>query len=238
MHNPVNIYLFKANNRNTRKRCGICSELTIKTPERHQWRQWRRSDVFIGNFEHIPHLFIVFLLLLWRSRILDGKCFLKNFPYICFSFKKMILWKKVCIFTFLHPLKSSWHLTLSKSTPCSVVLNFTFNLLFRREKAQRKTCSNSTKLHWNIGIIGKCIILKALLKWLFPFSKPFDDFSSQFQPDPRWSWTKLKKRIFCTPSFGMKFIYIYMTFGFTLDLFVLSRNGDTTSIKANAERSF
>lgn len=140
----------------------------------------------------------------------------KKFPiHLCFSFKKMILWKKVCIFTFLHPLKSSWHLTLSKSTPCSVVneflvLNFTFNLLFRREKAERKTCSNSTKLHWNIGIIGKCIILKALLKWLFPFSKPFDDFSSQFQPDPRWSWTKLKKRIFCTPSFGMKFIYIYI----------------------------
>ena len=29
---PVNIYLFKVNNRNTRKRCEICSNLTIKTP--------------------------------------------------------------------------------------------------------------------------------------------------------------------------------------------------------------
>ena len=28
---PDNIYLFKVNNRDTRKRCGICSELTIKT---------------------------------------------------------------------------------------------------------------------------------------------------------------------------------------------------------------
>ena len=33
--NPVNIYLFKVNNRNTRKRCQICSKLTIKTPEQH-----------------------------------------------------------------------------------------------------------------------------------------------------------------------------------------------------------
>ena len=31
--NPANIYLFKANNRNTRKRCEICSKLTIKTSE-------------------------------------------------------------------------------------------------------------------------------------------------------------------------------------------------------------
>ena len=33
---PVNIYLFKVNNRNTRKRREICSELTIKTPKRCQ----------------------------------------------------------------------------------------------------------------------------------------------------------------------------------------------------------
>ena len=30
---PANIYLFKVNNR---KRCKICSKLTIKTPERRQ----------------------------------------------------------------------------------------------------------------------------------------------------------------------------------------------------------
>ena len=34
---PANIYLFEVNNRNTRKRCGICSKLTIKTPERRHW---------------------------------------------------------------------------------------------------------------------------------------------------------------------------------------------------------
>ena len=30
----ANIYLFKVNNRKTRKRCEICSKLTIKTTER------------------------------------------------------------------------------------------------------------------------------------------------------------------------------------------------------------
>ena len=47
---PVGIYLLKVNNRNSRARCEICSKLTIKTSER---RQWRRSGVFIVNFEHI-----------------------------------------------------------------------------------------------------------------------------------------------------------------------------------------
>ena len=35
-YNPVNIYLFKVNNRNTRKRREIYSKSTVKTPERRQ----------------------------------------------------------------------------------------------------------------------------------------------------------------------------------------------------------
>ena len=36
---PAIIYLSKVNNGNTRERCEICSQLTIKTPEpRHLWR--------------------------------------------------------------------------------------------------------------------------------------------------------------------------------------------------------
>ena len=31
---PANVHLFKVNNRNNRKRCKICSKLTIKIPER------------------------------------------------------------------------------------------------------------------------------------------------------------------------------------------------------------
>ena len=58
---PAGNYLFKVNNKSTRTRCEICSELTIKTPERRQ--AWRRSGVFIVNFEHISHLVLVLLLL-------------------------------------------------------------------------------------------------------------------------------------------------------------------------------
>ena len=63
---PANIYLFKVNNRNSRKRFEICSKLTIKTPERSQWR---RFVVFVANFKHIPHLFLVFLLLTLNKQV-------------------------------------------------------------------------------------------------------------------------------------------------------------------------
>ena len=53
-------YMFKVDNRNTRKRCDICSKLTIKTSEQHHWHP---SGVFIVNFEHISHLVLGFLLL-------------------------------------------------------------------------------------------------------------------------------------------------------------------------------
>ena len=52
--------MFKINNRNTRTRREICLKLTITIPER---RQWRRSGIFIVNFEHILHFALVFLLL-------------------------------------------------------------------------------------------------------------------------------------------------------------------------------
>ena len=52
---PPNMYLFKVNNTNTRKRCEICSKLTIKTPGR---RHWSRSGVFIVNFKYVSHLFL------------------------------------------------------------------------------------------------------------------------------------------------------------------------------------
>ena len=58
--NPANSYLFKVINENTRKRCEICSKLTINTTQ-------RRYDNFIVNYEHISHLFLVFLLLARNS---------------------------------------------------------------------------------------------------------------------------------------------------------------------------
>ena len=58
---------------NTRKRCEICSKLTIKTPE---LRQRSLSGVFIVNFEHISHLFLVFLLLTLNKYVLGGRSFI------------------------------------------------------------------------------------------------------------------------------------------------------------------
>ena len=68
--NQVNIHLFKVNNRNARKMCEICSTLAIKTPEQ---RHWHCSSVFSVNFEHISHLFLVFLLFTLNKSMLAGK---------------------------------------------------------------------------------------------------------------------------------------------------------------------
>ena len=61
--------MFKVNNRDTRTRFEICSKLTMKTPER---RHWRRSGVFIINFELVSHLVLVFLLLTLNRLMLAG----------------------------------------------------------------------------------------------------------------------------------------------------------------------
>ena len=57
---PANIYLFKVNNRNTRKRYEISSKLIIKAPERRHWlycQLWTFftpfSSVSIVEFEQI-----------------------------------------------------------------------------------------------------------------------------------------------------------------------------------------
>ena len=69
---PINIYLLKVNNRNNEKRCEICSNLTIKTSERSQWRL---CGVFIVNSEHNSHLFLLFPLLTLNKLILAGYLF-------------------------------------------------------------------------------------------------------------------------------------------------------------------
>ena len=64
--NPAGIYVLKVNNRNTRTRCEISSKLIIKTPKQGPWR---RSGVFIVNFEDISHLVLVFLLLTFNIQL-------------------------------------------------------------------------------------------------------------------------------------------------------------------------
>ena len=62
---PTGNYMFKINNRKAKKRCEICSKLTIKASE---LRQWRSSGVFIVNFEDISHLFLVFPFFISSSK--------------------------------------------------------------------------------------------------------------------------------------------------------------------------
>ena len=52
------------------KWCEICSMSKIKTPAR---RQWRRFGVANVNFEHISHLFLGILLLIWNKQMFAGK---------------------------------------------------------------------------------------------------------------------------------------------------------------------
>ena len=77
---PANIYFFKVDNKNTTKRCEVCSKLTIKTPEKHHWHC---SGIFIGNFELILHHFLVFLLLFWTSKCWLGSKFDVIFDWHC-----------------------------------------------------------------------------------------------------------------------------------------------------------
>ena len=62
---PAGNYMFRVSNRNTRTRCELCSKLTRQILER---RHWRRSNIFIVNFEHISHLVLIVFLLLTLSR--------------------------------------------------------------------------------------------------------------------------------------------------------------------------
>ena len=88
---PASIYLLKVNNNSTRKRSEICSNLTIKTPERRGRRcekcskltivtsgrhYWLRSGVFAINFKHISHLILVSILL-----TLNSSMFAENLCY-------------------------------------------------------------------------------------------------------------------------------------------------------------
>ena len=113
MHvHPDNIYLFKVNNINIRKRCDIYSKLTIKTPER---RHWRRSSVFMVNFEYISHLFLVFLLLTLTKQMLANLVLfsipLLHVPIQQTRFKSENIWMTKWFFPFcFRPLE--WRLLI------------------------------------------------------------------------------------------------------------------------------
>ena len=90
------ICLFKVNNRNTRKSGEIFSKLTIKTPE---WRQWRRSALFIFNFEHISHFFLVSRLLTLKKYMFARQVFSRpGISSFVLNETKVKIWMKLLFF--------------------------------------------------------------------------------------------------------------------------------------------
>ena len=115
------IHQLRVNFRNTRTRCEMCSKSTINTSER---RQWRRSDVFIVNFEHISHLVLVFLLLTLRSicrlGCQDMSCIMgtysksKRLHFLAFITEKKSIWRHGTLWNFFLGCQSHWWIWISK----------------------------------------------------------------------------------------------------------------------------
>ena len=99
----VDMYLFKVNNGNTRTICEIGSKLTIKTTEQ---RHWRRSGVFIVDFEPVSHIVLVFPLL-----ALTSKCQLcSNIVFFFYTY-----WRPQKTFRFSDVFRKNKNVTLGAS---------------------------------------------------------------------------------------------------------------------------
>ena len=113
-HSPTGIYLFKVNDGNIRTMCEICSKLAIKTPLR---RQKCCSGVFIGNFEQISQVVLVFPLLILN------KCVLARTSSSIFTFFNM----KIAILQHNNlPHKNSLKLFCQKYDARDSIFYFTF----------------------------------------------------------------------------------------------------------------
>ena len=84
----MNIYLFKVNKKNTKKRGELWSTLTIMTPE---WSQWFHSTVFIVNFEHVSLLLLMFLLVTLSRQMILGAGFCNEISRKCYLNINMII---------------------------------------------------------------------------------------------------------------------------------------------------
>ena len=109
----ANIYLFNANDRNTRKRCEMCSKLTIKITERHPWR-------------HISQTFFwCFCGWLWTSKCYLGTVltFIIDYHYITF----IILFFPFTFFLFLEFFFISFYKNIKEHSlflltfPCALI---------------------------------------------------------------------------------------------------------------------
>ena len=95
---PVNKYMLKVNNWNTRKKVLNMFNFN-KTPERGHWR---RSGVFIVKLEHISYLFLKFLF--WLQA---GKCLLHS---VLPTLKILTLHPGDFIFDFIFILSNLYHI--------------------------------------------------------------------------------------------------------------------------------
>ena len=113
---PSDIFLFKVNYKNTRKRCKICSKLTIMTLERCRWS---RSGGFIVNFKHAMHLFIVFLWLVLNRWMFAGSY--SNFQSVKGNTRRICT--KICskFTTFLKSLLFCNFIEIARRHGCSPV---------------------------------------------------------------------------------------------------------------------
>ena len=102
--NRANTDLFKVNNRNSRKRFEICWELTVKTPERRQWRHWHYftlfSSVSIIEFEQLNSGWEASSFGFWIKFVLTNKY--HYFLFVFYFYRLTSEKQKHCIFLHLH----------------------------------------------------------------------------------------------------------------------------------------
>ena len=142
----MNIYLFKVNNKNTRKRCEIYSKLTIKTPE---WRHWRASAAFWQlNPVHKKELWFFLSKISFSIYESDG---------VIFLFGSIFCHVSICYSTFQNPVvngEGNWIERGLNQLSNPFQPSFAFNI-------------ETSYLIWNGNqMIGFCIKCSTGLKWV------------------------------------------------------------------------
>ena len=169
----------KVNKRNSRKRCEICSKLTIKASER---RQWLRCGIFALNFQHISHFFLMFMLLTLNKLMLAGKVtvFVNQYmktssktqwiTFFCFRYWSVIciqnwhfsvLLKRKCVF-FHSVICDLIDLIATRWTSVVVILSLSRELDFPK-KFHANTLFPNRLIDW----LSKCKNQTDIWKWYF-----------------------------------------------------------------------
>ena len=131
--NPDGIYLFKVNNEDNRTMCQICSKLTITTTERYSWR---RSSVFIVNFEQILHIVLAFLLLTFNML---GRPRWTSFFQRCCRFSK---YSAAVLINFMKASENPWTEALLTAAPQCAYFLLKLLTINKLESWQVKTYLN------------------------------------------------------------------------------------------------